>query len=87
MIGPPKIEIHQGYDAHAPVNALCGILAGIAVLYVVGYALIPTYSSNPSADKAVIDGAIMLARTVVRLAESPGERGRVLEARAQRAAS
>jgi type VI secretion system secreted protein VgrG len=52
-IGPPKIEIHQGYDAHAPVNALCGILAGIAVLYVVGYALIPTYSSNPSADKAV----------------------------------
>jgi amidohydrolase len=42
---------------------------------------------GPSADKAVIDGAIMLARTVVRLAESPGERDRVLAAREQRAAS
>ena len=43
-------------------------------------------AAGPSADKAVIDGAIMLARTVVRLAESPGERDRVLEAQAQRAA-
>src|SRR5882757_5890484 len=42
-------------------------------------------AAGPTADKAVIDGAIMLARTVVRLAESPGERDRVLEARAQRA--
>src|SRR5882757_2901822 len=44
-------------------------------------------AAGPTADKAVIDGAIMLARTVVRLAESPGERDRVLEARARRAAS
>jgi metal-dependent amidase/aminoacylase/carboxypeptidase family protein len=44
-------------------------------------------AAGPTADKAVVDGAIMLARTVVRLAESPGERDRVLEARAQRAAS
>jgi metal-dependent amidase/aminoacylase/carboxypeptidase family protein len=43
-------------------------------------------AAGPSADKAVVDGAIMLARTVVRLAESPGERDRVLEARAQRVA-
>jgi metal-dependent amidase/aminoacylase/carboxypeptidase family protein len=43
-------------------------------------------AAGPTADKAVLDGAIMLARTVVRLAESPGERDRVLEARAQRAA-
>jgi amidohydrolase len=42
---------------------------------------------SPSADRAVIDGAIMLARTVVRLAESPDERDRVLAARDQRAAS
>jgi amidohydrolase len=42
---------------------------------------------GPSADKAVIEGAIMLARTVVRLAESPDERDRVLAARDQRAAS
>ena len=44
-------------------------------------------AAGPTADKAVVDGAIMLARTVVRLAESPGERDRVLEARARRAAS
>ena len=39
---------------------------------------------GPSADKAVVDGAIMLARTVVRLAESPDERDRVLAAREER---
>jgi hypothetical protein len=35
----------------------------------------------------VVDGAIMLARSVVRLAESADERDRVLAAREQRAAS
>jgi metal-dependent amidase/aminoacylase/carboxypeptidase family protein len=42
---------------------------------------------GPSADAAVVDGAIMLARTVVRLAESADQRERVLHARATRAAS
>jgi type VI secretion system secreted protein VgrG len=50
-IGPPKIEIHQGYDDHAPVNALCGILAGVAAIYVVAYALIPRYSADSNAEK------------------------------------
>jgi amidohydrolase len=44
-------------------------------------------AATPSADQAVVDGAIMLARTVVRLAESPEQRDRVLAAQAQRAAS
>jgi amidohydrolase len=44
-------------------------------------------AAGPSADKAVVDGAIMLARTIVRLAESPEQRDRVLAAHAQRAAS
>lgn len=44
-------------------------------------------AATPSADKAVVDGAIMLARTVVRLAESPDQRDRVLAAQARRAAS
>jgi amidohydrolase len=44
-------------------------------------------AAGPSADKAVVDGAIMLARTVVRLAESPEQRDRVLAAHAQRVAS
>ena len=40
---------------------------------------------GPSADAAVIDGSIMLARTVIRLAETPAERDRVLQAQADRA--
>src|SRR5205807_5373300 len=44
-------------------------------------------AAGPSADRAVIDGAIMLARTVVRLAEAPDERDRVLVARDRRLAS
>jgi metal-dependent amidase/aminoacylase/carboxypeptidase family protein len=44
-------------------------------------------AATPSADQAVIDGAIMLGRTVVRLAESPEQRDRVLAAHAARAAS
>jgi amidohydrolase len=46
-----------------------------------------TAAAGPSADDAVIDGAIMLARTVVHLAEAPDARDRVLVARDQRAAS
>jgi hypothetical protein len=42
---------------------------------------------GPSADKAVVEGAIMLARTVVRLAETPAERDRVLQAQERRTAS
>jgi metal-dependent amidase/aminoacylase/carboxypeptidase family protein len=41
-------------------------------------------AAGPSADKAVIEGAIMLARTVVSLAETPAERDRVLELQARR---
>jgi amidohydrolase len=41
---------------------------------------------RPSADKAVVEGAIMLARTVVALAETPAERDRVAELQSRRAA-
>ncbi|WP_343708914.1 M20 family metallopeptidase [Mycobacterium sp.] len=44
-------------------------------------------AAGPSADRAVVDGAIILARTVVQLAEAPEQRDRVLAAHAQRAAS
>ncbi|MBU8818393.1 M20 family metallopeptidase [Mycolicibacterium goodii] len=42
---------------------------------------------RPSADKAVVEGAIMLARTVVQLAETPAQRDRVLAAQSRRATS
>jgi type VI secretion system secreted protein VgrG len=52
-IGPPKIEIHQSYFDHVPVNVLCGILTGVAIVYLLAYGLIPTYSPDDSAAKAV----------------------------------
>jgi metal-dependent amidase/aminoacylase/carboxypeptidase family protein len=39
---------------------------------------------SASGDQAVVDGAIMLARTVVALAQTPAQRDRVLAAQAQR---
>jgi len=42
-------------------------------------------AAGPSADTAVVEGAIMLGRTVVSLAESPAERDRALELQAKRA--
>jgi amidohydrolase len=44
-------------------------------------------AAGASADRAVIEGSIMLARTVVRLAESIEQRDRVLTAREQRVLS
>jgi len=41
-------------------------------------------AAGPSADKAVIEGAVMLARTVVELAETPAQRDRVLGLKAER---
>jgi amidohydrolase len=66
------------------IHPLVAVDAGGASLHQRDFA---AAAIGPSADKAVIDGAIMLARTVVRLAESPDERDRVLAARDQRAAS
>jgi amidohydrolase len=42
-------------------------------------------AAGPSADRAVVDGAIMLARTIVHLAESRAQRDRVLAAQQRRA--
>ncbi|MBV9515654.1 MAG: M20 family metallopeptidase [Mycobacteriaceae bacterium] len=44
-------------------------------------------AASESADEAVIDGSIMLARTVIRLAETLPERERVLRAQVERAGS
>ena len=65
------------------IHPIVGIDAGGASIHQPGFA---TAAVGPSADSAVVDGAIMLARTVIQLAETPAERGRVLQARADRAA-
>jgi metal-dependent amidase/aminoacylase/carboxypeptidase family protein len=64
------------------IHPIVGIDAGGASVHQPGFA---TAAAGPSADKAVVEGAIMLARTVVALAETPGERDRVLDLQARRA--
>ena len=72
---------HAGDAGHPPV---VGIDAEGASVHQPGFA---AAAAGPSADKAVVEGAIMLARTVVSLAETPTERDRVLEQLAKRVAS
>ena len=66
------------------IHPVVGIDAGGASLHQPQFA---AAAAGASADKAVIDGSIMLARTVVALAENAAERGRVMEAHARRRAS
>ena len=66
------------------IHPIVGIDAEGASVHQPGFA---AAAAGPSADKAVVEGAIMLARTVVSLAETPSERDRVLELLAGRVAS
>jgi amidohydrolase len=63
------------------IHPIVGIDAGGASVHQPGFA---TAAASPSADRAVVEGAIMLARTVVSLAETPSERDRVLRLKAER---
>jgi amidohydrolase len=63
------------------IHPMVAVDAGGASLHQPAFA---AAAIGPSADKAVVDGAIMLARTAVRLAESADERDRVLAAREER---
>lgn len=64
------------------IHPIVGIDAGGASVHQPAFA---EAAASPSADRAVVEGAVMLARTVVRLAETPGERDRVLELQTRRA--
>jgi amidohydrolase len=64
------------------IHPIVGIDAGGASVHQPAFA---AAAAGPSADTAVVEGAIMLARTVVRLAETQVERDRVLELQARRA--
>jgi amidohydrolase len=64
------------------IHPVVGIDAGGASLHQPEFA---AAAVGPSADLAVVDSAIMLARTVIRLASTASERGRVLQAHAERA--
>lgn len=64
------------------IHPIVGIDAGGASVHQPAFA---EAAAGPSADRAVVEGAVMLARTVVRLAQTPQERDRVLERQARRA--
>jgi amidohydrolase len=64
------------------IHPIVGVEADGAVLHQPAFTAV---AAGPSADKAVVEGAIMLARTVVSLAEAPAERDRVLELQSRRA--
>ncbi len=63
------------------IHPVIGVDAGGATVHQRAFA---AAAAGPSADRAVVDGAIMLARTVVHLAQTPGERDRVLAAQERR---
>jgi amidohydrolase len=64
------------------IHPIVGIDANGASVHQPGFAVA---AAGPSGDKAVVEGALMLARTVVNLAETPAERDRVLDLQARRA--
>ncbi|MGV0795081.1 M20 family metallopeptidase [Mycolicibacterium sp. XJ1819] len=64
------------------IHPVVGIDAGGASVHQPAFA---AAAVGPGADAAVVEGAVMLARTVVSLAETPTERDRVLELQARRA--
>ena len=63
------------------IHPVIGVDAGGATVHQRAFA---AAAAGPSADRAVVDGAIMLARTVVHLAQTPDERDRVVAAQQRR---
>lgn len=66
------------------IHPVVAVDAGGASVHQPGFA---AAAASPSGDKAVVEGAVMLARTVVALAETPAQRDRVLSLHAERRAS
>ena len=62
-------------QAMPAIHPVVGVDAGGASLHQPEFTAV---AASPSGDEAVIDGAIMLARTVIRLAETPEQRNRVV---------
>ncbi|MCV7197692.1 amidohydrolase [Mycobacterium angelicum] len=66
------------------IHPVIGVDAGGATVHQRAFA---AAAAGPSADRAVVEGAIMLSRIIVHLAQNPDERDRVLAALEKRAAS
>lgn len=66
------------------IHPVIGLDAGGAMVHQRAFT---AAAAGPSADRAVVEGAVMLARTVVRLAQSPDQRDRIMEAQQRRRGS
>ena len=64
------------------IHPIIGVDAGGATVHQRAFA---AAAAGSSADRAVVEGAVMLARTVVALAQDAGQRERVLQAQHVRA--
>ena len=83
MVRLGRNPVAEEVEAAMPgIHPIVGIDANGASVHQPGFA---EAAAGPSADKAVVEGAIMLARTVVTLAETPAERDRVRQLQARRA--
>jgi amidohydrolase len=84
--GLPMGSTDMGNVTHVlpGIHPVIGVDAGGATVHQRAFA---AAAAGPSADRAVLDGAIMLARTVVHLAQTPDERDRVLAAAQRRGQS
>ncbi|BDB40820.1 MULTISPECIES: amidohydrolase [Mycobacterium] len=85
-VGLPMGSTDMGNVTHVMpgIHPVIGVDAGGATVHQRAFA---AAAVGPSADQAVVDGAIMLARTVVALASDPGQRDRVLAALERRRAA
>ncbi len=63
------------------IHPVVGVNAAGATVHQRAFAAV---TAGPSGDRAVIDGTVMLVRTIVCLAETPDERDRVLAAQQRR---
>lgn len=85
-VGLPLGSTDMGNVTHLMpgIHPIVGLDAGGASVHQPAFA---AAAVSPGGDTAVVEGAIMLARTVVRLAQTPAQRDRVLELAERRAAS
>jgi len=71
-VGPPKIEIHSGYDDHLAVNILCGILGAAVIVFYIAYdVMAQTESTGPFKDPTTAD-----QQAADQVVQNPGDQQR-----------
>ncbi len=69
-VGPPKIEIHSGYDGHMAVQVLCGVLSAATIAFVLAYDLsAATQTYHPPSQNST-DAQVTAEQSV----EQPGDK-------------